>query len=309
MTRLSLGLSARKTPAWWPANAVMAFDFRNDRYMKDGAPVARASVLSCASPSPRLAQDRSGHWHSFAPNVPAITNRGLFIQPAATNYAPNAGRPELMSSSAPAGISRQVLSTQLINGLPTVTMRFSGTALANGEIAINPVEYNAGPSAALGQTWHAGVFLAVIAGTLPDVSRLGLFERNASHTLLDASYVPLPASSALTRTSVQRALQSPSAARATSSLRLVVTTGQFYDFTIVVGPSDLSDERFADTVLTSGTSLHRVADAVTLLLPGAAHLLRTVPADGPATEQTTAGAWALPAGSPYWLEQAWCIAA
>ena len=267
MTRLSLGLSARKTPAWWPANAVMAFDFRNDRYMKDGAPVARASVLSCASPSPRLAQDRSGHWHSFAPNVPAITNRGLFIQPAATNYAPNAGRPELMSSSAPAGISRQVLSTQLINGLPTVTMRFSGTALANGEIAINPVEYNAGPSAAPGQTWHAGVFLAVIAGTLPDVSRLGLFERNASHTLLDASYASLVHNSELTYVEGSRTLSQAAAARVTTSLRVTVTSGISYDFTLSIGPSFLSRTRSAATILTMGSSIERLADAVSLLLP------------------------------------------
>jgi hypothetical protein len=305
MTRLSLGLSARKTPAWWPANAVMAFDFRNDRYMKDGAPVARASVLSCASPSPRLAQDRSGHWHSFAPNVPAITNRGLFIQPAATNYAPNAGRPELMSSSAPAGISRQVLSTQLINGLPTVTMRFSGTALANGEIAINPVEYNAGPSAAPGQTWHAGVFLAVIAGTLPATSRLGIFEREAGHGLVDASYTALPNSAMLTRIHVQRQLLTPTAARVTTSIRLVMVSGQYCDFTLAIGPADLSSDIDADLILTQGAPVTRSADVTTFLLSTSQGTINLETLDGTIVQAAASGAWALPATQRQAFSRAW----
>lgn len=308
MTKLSLGLSARTAPAWWPVDAVMAFDFVNDRYMKDGAPVARSEVLSCASPSIRLAEDRAGHWHSFAPNVPAITNRGLLIQPAATNYAPNAGRPELMSSSSPAGINRQVLSTQTIDGLPCASMRFSGTALANGEIAINPVEYNAGPGATQGQTWHAGVFMALTAGTLPEIARLGIFERNASHGLLDASYAALPASSRLTPISVQRSMASPNAARVTSSLRLVVNLGQSYDFTIALGPSHLSNGAFADTILTQGTPLLRAADAVRFLLPEDDHVLRLWPTGGATTQQVASGNWLLPASSAYTIKQAWCSA-
>src|SRR5690606_18428481 len=69
----------------WPAGAVMALDFGNDRYMREQAIVDRGTVMSFARASSKLARNCAGDLVSFSPDVPAITDMGLSIEPAAMN--------------------------------------------------------------------------------------------------------------------------------------------------------------------------------------------------------------------------------
>src|SRR5690606_1317249 len=90
---------------------------------------------------------------------------------------------------------------------------------------------------------------------------------NASHTLLDASYASLVHNSELTYVEGSRTLSQAAAARVTTSLRVIVTSGISYDFTLSIGPSFLSRTRSAATILTMGSSIERLAHDVNLLLP------------------------------------------
>src|SRR5690606_17140911 len=136
---------------------------------------------------------------------------------------------------------------------------------ASGEIAINPVEFTAGPAAGQGQTWHAGIFVQLVAGILPAQARLGIFERDAANTLLDTSFADLAPGATLAHGSVSRTLSSAAAARVTSSVRVVLVSGQSCDFTLALGPSGLSQSAFTSTILTLGTAGTRAADSAELL--------------------------------------------
>lgn len=92
---ISIGIGSLRGKAWWPVGAVMALDFGNDRYMRDQVSVGRDAVMSFARASTRLARNRAGSLLGFAPNAPALTDMGLSIEPAATNFALQSGRIDL----------------------------------------------------------------------------------------------------------------------------------------------------------------------------------------------------------------------
>lgn len=86
---LGLGLKARPTTRWWPDGALYAADFTLDRYMIGGVPVSRSTAFTFTRNSPKLAQDSQGNWQSFGVNVPAITDRGLLLEPERQNTVIN----------------------------------------------------------------------------------------------------------------------------------------------------------------------------------------------------------------------------
>jgi hypothetical protein len=83
---LGIAMSQGQAPQrWWPDNARYAVDFITRSGMRDGVHCPLPELISLSRPSPKLAMDRTGRWHSFAPDMPALTDRGLSLEPAATN--------------------------------------------------------------------------------------------------------------------------------------------------------------------------------------------------------------------------------
>jgi hypothetical protein len=74
---------------WWQPGDVLALDFGNNRYMHDGATVSLATVLSASRTSPATWFTAAGVLQSFGPNVPAITDRGLYAGGQRVNKCTN----------------------------------------------------------------------------------------------------------------------------------------------------------------------------------------------------------------------------
>lgn len=64
---------------WWPNGEAWYADFQNDRYMRSGAQVSRAALLSCTRSSTALAADAAGAVHAFGPNEVAIVDGGAGV--------------------------------------------------------------------------------------------------------------------------------------------------------------------------------------------------------------------------------------
>lgn len=86
MTGIAIGTALRLAPAaWWPAGASWAADFIGDRYMLDGTAVPASAAFSFARASTKYAARADGLLVPFAANMPARTDLGLLLEPAATN--------------------------------------------------------------------------------------------------------------------------------------------------------------------------------------------------------------------------------
>lgn len=86
---IGLGLRAQPSAQWWPDGAVYAADFTMDRYMIDGVAVPRSAAFTFTRNSTKLAQDSQGNWHQFGTDMPAITDRGLLLEPERHNSVIN----------------------------------------------------------------------------------------------------------------------------------------------------------------------------------------------------------------------------
>jgi hypothetical protein len=83
---LTLALGASPNPAWWPAGAIYAADFVNNRYMRDGRNVAPEEAYSLERSTPALMQDRTGLWREFGPHtLRRINGIGAMLESATTN--------------------------------------------------------------------------------------------------------------------------------------------------------------------------------------------------------------------------------
>src|SRR5690606_23621572 len=102
---LGIGLSPLRTHPgrWWPEGAVYAADFVSNRYMRNGVEIPAAAAFSFSRASGKVAPDRAGAWHSFPPDVPARTNRGLLLEGAETYYPTNAAFAGLVPGTIGAG--------------------------------------------------------------------------------------------------------------------------------------------------------------------------------------------------------------
>lgn len=149
-----LGLSGASAPprAWWPAEATFAVDFVTGLAMRNRVICPLSEAMSFSRASTKFARAASGFWQSFAPNVPAITDLGISIEPERTNLVvantANSGigfvstgttRTDLAFGDSPAGDAFGKLVTQgggatdalyfgLFNGLITAGSRHTVSA-------------------------------------------------------------------------------------------------------------------------------------------------------------------------------------
>ena len=173
---LGLPLALQRNTRWWPDGAMYAADFVNNRYMRGGIAIDRASALTFSRNSPKLAQDSNGIWHHFAANEPAITDRGLLLEPQATNMVPNSSMTGAAlgvvgaGGALPTGWTREGYDTVTVtalgdeDGLPYVELRLQCTNSTSAPryplIRLMPTAV----PALLGETWTASCFFRKIAG-------------------------------------------------------------------------------------------------------------------------------------------------
>ncbi len=82
--RVGLGILDAAGPRW-PDGASYLADFVSNRYMRDGDGIPAGAAFSVQRASSKFAPDRDGNFVAFAPDTPALTNRGLCIEAAASN--------------------------------------------------------------------------------------------------------------------------------------------------------------------------------------------------------------------------------
>src|SRR5690606_20738143 len=64
--------------AWWRPGDILAFDFANGRYMRDGETASLGAARSASRTSPATWFTDAGILQPFDANVAAITDRGLY---------------------------------------------------------------------------------------------------------------------------------------------------------------------------------------------------------------------------------------
>lgn len=82
---LAISMTSRPALSWWPANTSFALDLTTGTGMRARQIRPLNELMSFSRSTSRLAADSTGRWHSFGPNVPAMTDLGLWLEEARTN--------------------------------------------------------------------------------------------------------------------------------------------------------------------------------------------------------------------------------
>lgn len=297
MLRLALSPVTGNRPApWWPPDALYAADFPLGRYMRAGMGVSAAQALSFSRASSKLAQDLAGTWQSFAPDMPAITDRGMLLEPARTNAIRNSagsgavtGTPGTLPTNwtrfVGGGLTAGVGSTGSERGLPYVDLTLAGTSTSANGTQIS-FDSPTGIAAASGQTWTQSVFLSLPAGTLTNINfvRINLIEIAAGGSALGTLYgtnIRDSLSATPQRFSETQTLIQPGTAYVRPVIEIAYANTAAIALTLRVAVPQLENASGPSSpILASGETTTRQADLATLQL-GATPLSLTI--------ETTAG--------------------
>lgn len=176
------------------AAAVTSLNFATQAYTSAAGTLADTTgVLTVTRASAAYAETNAGAWTSFASNTAAITNKGLLVERAATNFAQNQNTSAVLGQLSPAVVTGTIPSGWSLVNIPagiTVTLAlpgndpttgfkisrftFSGTAgsTLTPTIRLGPASGGNLCPAAQGQVWVSSVFAALNAGSLPANSNL-----------------------------------------------------------------------------------------------------------------------------------------
>lgn len=183
-----------------PPVPTLDFDFANGTYSQLGTPscVSAATCLTDSRPRPTSCADLSGNYIFPANNVPCITNAGLSIWEQRTNSIRNstmqgaiAGTPGTLPTNwiegMTAGLTVNVIGTGVTSGIAYIDLELTGNA--TGSITIQQ-EGNQSVAAAQGQNWASSMFVALVGGSLTNLSSwsVGATERDASGAQLSGGY-------------------------------------------------------------------------------------------------------------------------
>jgi hypothetical protein len=115
LTRSQMVVLFGGPPSWVLKGAAYDLNFATGQYYG-----ASLSQLTCSRASAAMAQDTQGNWHTFGPNVPAITNLGLWGWEGRTNL--------FLNSQAPATQTITVVS----GGVYTASLYGTGLLVLSG---------------------------------------------------------------------------------------------------------------------------------------------------------------------------------
>ena len=304
-TALSLG-QAHLAPRWWPEGAIFAADFVNNRFMSGGIAIPAASAYSFSRASTKRAQSRDGTWHLFAPDVPAITDRGLLLEPATTNLLPNSafvgGIPATHtttgSANLPTGYTIRNLPAGCIaetaygteSGLPYMDIRIHGTATNNTPFVLALSPNDAIPCTA-GQSLWISLSARLVAGAVPSSATFRMYEYNAEGTNNSTSDLPaLDLTLGHQRFDRMYVISGANTVTCLDTLRLGVGVGASVDVTVRIScpQAEAHAGRTTSPILTTATPLVREADILLVALPNGSNSVRYDLSDTTAIVQAAA---------------------
>jgi hypothetical protein len=282
-------MTGRPSYPWWPDGAVYAADFVNDRYTRSGVPVSRATALSFTRSTPKLAQDASDAWHSFGVDAPAITDRGLLLEPAATNTVPNAAMAGAVVGTLGAGGALptgwtiadfalvDVTATGTEGSLPFFELRLRHDNSGGGNLFPRLV-CAAAISASIGQKWTASCFYRKIAGAWPANTGAFLNVEEVGSSTAYATVDRLVDLQARTRLATTWTTSSPGTIHLEMrALMFNLSPDEQLDVTLrFYAPQLAMEDGASSPILTTGTAATRAADAAVLQLPAGSHDLTTL---------------------------------
>ena len=222
---------------------------------------ANGTLQTAANDTPRFDHD------------PATgASRGLLIEEARTNSIRNSQAGGAVAGSAGTGPSNwnvsgnangltRTISLGSANGLSYVDVRFVGTATATVQNFFDPEGLTA-ITASSSQVWTHSAYVALIAGTVPDL-QIGVREGLADGTFVTSGNLNAAPSltASLQRFSHTRTLTDATTARVTPTIRVSISNGVAYDFTLRIAAPQLEQGAFATSYIpTTSAAATRAAD-------------------------------------------------
>jgi hypothetical protein len=162
-------------------------------------------------------------------------------------------------SSTNGGLTRTVVAIGVENGLQYIDVRFNGTTTgANVDIGL---ESTSSISATSGQNWTQSVYFKTIASQ-PNSFQLHQFEYNNVGGFVTQANQSFTPNSTLQRFTWSRAIAGATTAFVYPFVRLNVTNGATYDFTIRIAAPQMELGATASTFIpTTTAAVTRLADA------------------------------------------------
>ena len=216
----------------------------------------------------------------FDYNPATLAAQGLLIEESRTNSIRNntmvgaaAGTPgtnptNWIVGATADGLTKEIVGTGTQNGITYVDIRWSGTSGAGSTTTLAAFEANTQIAALNTQAWSGSSFIALVGGTLTNVSLLELRIRylDSGGTLLQQGGVSVSSATA----TLQRFSTAQTAANASIAFVNFAVVGDFVnssavDFTLRIGLPQLEQGAFATSVIpTTTTALTRAADVASV---------------------------------------------
>jgi hypothetical protein len=228
--------------------------------------------------------NRAGVLTEIPANTPAteFSNgvlKGTLIEPARTNGIRNntmqgavvgvvgsgGQRPTNWVGANTAGLSEEIVSSTVIDGIEVLTVRVFGTADATANRTVY-FDANAAITASNGQVWTGSLYFQVINEPSPPTNyRSVITERTDAGTFITQESINIPNSSVFSRKSQTRTLSGGgTVARVQFGVDFPVVNGQSYDFTIRIGLPQMEQSAVATSVIkTTTTTITQPADVIT----------------------------------------------
>jgi len=246
-----------------------------------GASLPENWAVARASGGTRI--DSAGDLQTTTNNVGRITYnrstlalRGLLLEPGATNGLRNnsmqgagSGSPGTLptnwSVGGGTGLTRTIVGTGTTGGMEYIDIRFAGTT--GGTFTTLLMEAAAIIAAASGQTWTGSAYIAIVGGSVTNLSSITLVTNilDSGGAVLTQQTQVLTLSATLTRLSVTGTIANGSAAYVRPLIGINYASGVAVDITLRIALPQLEQGTAASSIIrTTGSAGMRAAETLTI---------------------------------------------